>query len=157
ADAPTFAQAAPDLVRFVRAHPIVGHSIAFDIRMLQAQGVRFSQPIYDTFELATLLMPGAPGYGVSALARMLGITHHNAHRALAAADVTRQLFLRLLDRIESLALSDLTDITGRIAHLGWPMYDLFLAAQQKQTAHANALEDTAAADPDRPRPVGWSP
>ena len=154
ADAPTFAQAAPDLVRFIRAYPIIGHSIDFDIRMLQAQGMRFSQPIYDTFELATLLIPGAPGYGLSAIAKLFGIVHRDAHRALADADATRQVFLFLLDRIEALALSDLSEITRRTAHLGWPMCDLFLLAQQKRTVDATTLGNTGGKDQDSPLPQG---
>ena len=50
AGAPRFSEVAPDLVRFVKSYPLVGHSIGFDIRMLQAQGMRFAQHL----ELHTL-------------------------------------------------------------------------------------------------------
>src|SRR5262245_42051830 len=35
ADAPRFSEIAPDLVRFVKSYPLVGHSVGFDLRMLQ--------------------------------------------------------------------------------------------------------------------------
>src|SRR5262245_31521600 len=38
ASAPRFSEVAPELVRFVKSYPLVGHSVGFDIRMLQAQG-----------------------------------------------------------------------------------------------------------------------
>jgi DNA polymerase-3 subunit epsilon/ATP-dependent DNA helicase DinG len=46
--------------------------------MLQAQGMRFPQPAYDTFDMATLLMPRAPAYRLGALAAAIGITHDEA-------------------------------------------------------------------------------
>jgi DNA polymerase-3 subunit epsilon/ATP-dependent DNA helicase DinG len=125
ADAPRFSEVAPDLVRFVKSYPLVGHSVGFDLRMLQAQGMQFRQPAYDTFDMATLLMPRAPAYRLGALAAALGIAHPEAHRALADADATRQVFLHLLKRIEALDLHELSEINRLTAKLEWPLRDLF--------------------------------
>jgi DNA polymerase III subunit epsilon len=125
ADAPRFSEVAPELVRFVKSYPLVGHSVGFDLKMLQAQGMRFPQPAYDTFDMATLLMPRAPAYRLGALAAAIGITHDEAHRALADADATRQVFLHLLKRIEALDLSELSEINRLTAKLEWPLRDLF--------------------------------
>jgi DNA polymerase-3 subunit epsilon/ATP-dependent DNA helicase DinG len=125
AGAPRFSDVAPDLVRFVKSYPLVGHSIGFDIRMLQAQGMRFAQPAYDTFDLATLLMPQAPAYRLGALAAALGVVHDEAHRALSDADATRQVFLHLLARIEALDLPALSEISRLTARMNWPLRDLF--------------------------------
>src|SRR3712207_3382294 len=81
--APHFHEIATDLARFLKTYPVVGHSIGFDLRMLGAQGLRVAQPSYDTFELATLLLPGLGTYSLGGLAEKLGIPHPNAHRALA--------------------------------------------------------------------------
>lgn len=125
ADAPRFSAIAPDLVRFVKSYPLVGHSVGFDLRMLEAQGMRFAQPSYDTFDLATLLMPKAPAYRLSALAASLGIAHDEAHRALSDADATRQVFLHLLRLIDALDLSELAEISRLTARMTWPLRDLF--------------------------------
>jgi DNA polymerase-3 subunit epsilon/ATP-dependent DNA helicase DinG len=125
AGAPRFSEVAPDLVRFVKSYPLVGHSIGFDIRMLQAQGMRFAQPAYDTFDLATLLFPQAPAYRLGALAAALGVAHDEAHRALSDADATRQVFLHLLTRIEALDLAALSEISRLTARMNWPLRDLF--------------------------------
>jgi len=117
ADAPRFSEVAPELVRFVKSYPLVGHSVGFDLKMLQAQGMRFPQPAYDTFDMATLLMPRAPAYRLGALAAAIGITHADAHRALADADAARQVFLHLLKRIEALDLSELSEINRLTAKL----------------------------------------
>lgn len=125
ADAPRFSEVAPELVRFVKSYPLIGHSVGFDLKMLQAQGMRFAQPAYDTFDMATLLMPRSPAYRLGALAAAIGITHDEAHRALADADATRQVFLHLLKRIEALDLSELSEINRLTAKLEWPLRDLF--------------------------------
>src|SRR5687768_2533244 len=108
--APPFHDIAPELVRFIKTYPVVGHSIGFDLRMLAAQGLRVAQPSIDTFELATLLLPGKPSYSLSGLAAALEIPHPDAHRALADADVARLLFMRLLREIDRLDLQALEEI-----------------------------------------------
>jgi DNA polymerase-3 subunit epsilon/ATP-dependent DNA helicase DinG len=132
ADAPPFAHIGPDLVRFIKSYPLVGHSVGFDIRMLQAQGMRFPQPAYDTFDMATLLMPQAPAYRLGALAATLGIMHTEAHRALADADVARQVFLHMLRRIEALDINDLSEINRITAKMNWPLRDLFTEIERQK-------------------------
>lgn len=123
--APRFNAIAPDFVRFVRSYPLVGHSISFDIAMLQAQGVRFAQSVYDTFDMATLLLPQAPIYKLSALADYIGIDHPEDHRALNDADVCRQVFVHLLERIEALELDELGEVNRLMSKTDWPLRDLF--------------------------------
>ncbi len=117
--APPFHAVAPEVVRFVKSYPVVGHSVGFDIRMLAAQGLKLAQPSYDTFDLATLLLPGQPSYNLGALAAALGIPHPDAHRALADADVTRQVFMALLRRLESLDDAIFDEIARLSRHTSW--------------------------------------
>ena len=128
AAAPSFHEVAPELARFLRTYPIVGHSIGFDLRMLGAQGLRVAQPSYDTFELATLLLPGQPSYSLSGLARALEIPHPEAHRALADAEVARQLFLKLLAKIDGLDMAALEEIVRLATHSNWGLRPLFETA-----------------------------
>ena len=141
ADAPRFPEIAPDLVRFVKSYPLVGHSVGFDLKMLQAQGMRFAQPSYDTFDLTTLLMPRAPAYRLSTLSAVLGITHDEAHRALADADATRQVFVHMLRRIEALELQEISEIIRLTAKIEWPLRDLF--AEVERAKAKNVFLDTA--------------
>ena len=124
-EAEPFHAVAPELARFLRTYPIVGHSIGFDLRMLAEQGLGIKQPSYDTFELATLLMPGQPSYSLSALAAALEIPHPEAHRALADADVARQLFTRLTDAIERLDDAALGEIVKLSGQANWGLRPLF--------------------------------
>jgi predicted DnaQ family exonuclease/DinG family helicase len=128
--APRFAGVAPRFAAFLKNYPLVGHNIEFDLRMLRAQGMRLPQPAFDTFELATLLMPRTPAYRLSALAATLGIPHDEAHRALSDADVTRQVFLHLLRRIAALPLDDLNEIMRLTGQIEWGLRSLFEEAQR---------------------------
>lgn len=125
ADAPGFNSIAPDFVRFVKNYPLVGHSINFDVGMLRAQGMNFAQSIYDTFDLATILMPQAPVYKLSALAEALQIPHPADHRALNDADVCRQVFLHLIERMTALELSELEAVSRLMHKTNWAVRELF--------------------------------
>ncbi|MDQ5854330.1 MAG: 3'-5' exonuclease, partial [Chloroflexota bacterium] len=137
--APPFHAVAPELARFIRTYPVVGHSIGFDLRMLAAQGLRIPQPSYDTFELATLLLPGQPSYSLSALAAALQIPHSEAHRALADADVARLLFTRLLNKIADLDDTALAEIVRLGGQTNWSLRPLFEMALRERAHHALSL------------------
>ncbi|MEO7910434.1 MAG: helicase C-terminal domain-containing protein [Roseiflexaceae bacterium] len=154
ADAPRFSEVAPELVRFVKSYPLVGHSVGFDLKMLQAQGMRFPQPAYDTFDMATLLMPRSPAYRLGALAAAIGVTHDDAHRALADADATRQVFLHLLKRIEALDLSELSEINRLTAKLEWPLRDLFGEVERAKAKNVFLDEGRKTDEGRRPKDEG---
>lgn len=152
ADAPLFGEVAPKLAAFVRTAPIVGHSIEFDLRMLRAQGMSFAQPAYDTFELATLLMPRLPAYRLSALSAALGVRHEEIHRAMGDADATRAVFVHLLGRIQALDLQELAEINRITARMNWPLRTLFSDVERTRVRHV-FVEATRPAQetPARPR------
>lgn len=125
AAAPPFNAIGADVARFIKTYPIVGHSVGFDISMLRAQGMGFNQPVYDTFDLATLLLPQAPIYKLGALADRLGIPHPADHRALNDAEVSAQIFAYMLEQIHALDLRELTEISRITQRVAWPLRDLF--------------------------------
>ena len=104
--APSFAVVAPRLRDFVRNHPIVGQSPQFDIEMLTGSGLLLRNPQYDTFHLATILIPDLPAYNLSTIASRLGISVPSQHRAMADVETTMAVFLGLID-----LLHDYDDVT----------------------------------------------
>ncbi|MDP3063950.1 MAG: 3'-5' exonuclease, partial [Chloroflexota bacterium] len=90
-----FSAVADGLKEFLGGHPIIGHNVAFDVAFLARQGMALSNVPYDTWDLAAILLPRAREYSLGLLAASLGITHPQPHRALADAQVTRQVFLAL--------------------------------------------------------------
>lgn len=154
-DAPRFSAIAPDFVRFLKSYPLIGHSVNFDITMLRAQGMNFAQPVYDTFDLATLLLPQSPIYKLSALAEHMGIDHPEDHRALNDADVCRQVFLNLLERIEALDLREISEISRLMGKTNWSLRDLFAEVERAKaravwTSDGAASGEPAAVEPELP-------
>lgn len=99
--APVFAQVAPKLRDFVKQAPIVGQSVGMDLDMLAAAGLRFNNTRYDTFELATVLLPELRAYNLATIAATLGVEAPSKHRAVADAETTMAVFNRLVDRVDS--------------------------------------------------------
>jgi len=56
ATAPAFPELASGLIAFLENDPIVGHNISFDLSFLARQGIKLTNPTYDTHELATILL-----------------------------------------------------------------------------------------------------
>ena len=98
AGAPMLDAVSPELLAFVTSdvHYVIAHNAGFDMGFLQAGGIDFHRPVQDTFELASILLPGAASYSLSELARDLDIPLPDAHRALDDAEAASRLFARLL-------------------------------------------------------------
>ncbi len=158
AEMPRFVQIGPDLARFIKSYPLVGHSVGFDISMLRAQGMHFSQAAHDTFDLATLIMPNMPAYKLGVLADKLGIEHPEDHRALNDALVTAQVFARLVERLYTFDLSTLNEIIRLTARLDWPLRTLFEEAlrDKARSAFIEIAGQAEAGEPTEP-PVDASP
>lgn len=100
-EAPRFAAVAPKLRDFIRNAPIIGQSIGFDLDMLRAGGLGFSNHSYDTFEMATVLLPQLPTYDLGSIAAALGVEPSTKHRAMADAETSMHVFNKLVERIEA--------------------------------------------------------
>ncbi len=166
--APRLEQVVPSFLSFVGSDPVVGQSINIDIDCLAAEGVHLFNPMLDTFELASMLLPGLPSYDQGTIARSLGIAVEQEHRALDDALVAGRVFLALVERIATLDLSLLTHINNLARQLrGWPFTDLFLEAQRarvkghflgrteaaKTPTSRGAISEDSDRDPDLFTPV----
>lgn len=129
--APDLKVVLPKLVSFIGDDPLVGQSIDLDLEHLARCGVRVSNRFYDTFELATLLLPGLPAYDLGSIAAFLGIAREGEHRALSDALVAGRVFLALLERASRLGLEVIGQINALAARLpDWPFADLFQEVQR---------------------------
>ncbi len=103
-NAPSFEEASPEILAFFGqgAGAVVAHSAGFDISFLRAAGIELHAPVLDTYELATILLPGQASYSLGELCRDLKIPLAEAHRAGHDAEATADLLLHLLSRVEAL-------------------------------------------------------
>ncbi len=131
--APALAEIVPRFLSFVGDEPLVGQSINLDVECLAAAGVPLHNRVYDTFELASLLLPGLPAYDLGTIARSVDVELEQEHRALGDAVVAGRVFLALLDRAARLSLGVLVHLNSLAVRLpNWPFTDLFQQLQRRR-------------------------
>ncbi|MBM3141166.1 MAG: DNA polymerase III subunit epsilon, partial [Chloroflexi bacterium] len=160
AGAPLFSVVAPRLAAFVAGRAVVGQNIQFDIAFLAAEGVPISAPTYDTWELASVLLPTAERLNLGSLAGLLGVARPVAHRALADAEAARDIFLALLARLDALPRSLLVELRAFAARGRWGVLDLIddaLARGGGSAAPAVSDEEAAAIVAALPPPPAGAP
>jgi DNA helicase-2/ATP-dependent DNA helicase PcrA len=92
-----------DLFALADGSLLVGHNVAFDLRMLFAQAARLGLTapevhFADTLQLARRFIQ-APDYSLAGLARHLGLEHRPDHRAMLDVEATCELLRLLLPRL----------------------------------------------------------
>ncbi len=122
--APIFAAIAAEMADFVGDSPVIGQSVHFDINFLARNGVPLSGPIYDTFDLAQLLLPGLSDYSLRGIADHLGIDFPLRHRAYADADASRSVFLALRERLAGLPVWMLEELERLMNGADWSLAGL---------------------------------
>ncbi|MFH1485462.1 MAG: exonuclease domain-containing protein, partial [Chloroflexota bacterium] len=130
--APSFSAIAEDLVSFIGLCPVVGQNVSFDLEFLSAKGIRLLNPVYDTYELSNILLPSLPEHGLSYLARLLEVSTHPCHRALADAVAAKDVFLALLAKASQLSPAILGELNQLTARLDWPLRHLFLSLEESK-------------------------
>lgn len=103
--APSVAEVMGKAVQFVDGQPIVAHNAAFDRKFWEAATAGFRLRSSDRFICSLLLsrrlFPAAPNHKLATLVRVLGLpVAGRFHRALADAECTAHLLVRLQQEIE---------------------------------------------------------
>ena len=148
--APSFAEVASDLERFLGLHPVVGHNVAFDLSFLSRWGVKPGGPALDTCDLARLLLFDLSDYSLRSLARHLDLEYPTQHRAPADAEVAGRAFVALRERLALTPAAVLAELERLAALADWSMRHLFhelLAEAQADSMPASGavrgLEESA--------------
>ena len=103
--APPAAQVMSELAAFVGDVPLVAHNATFDCRFLDAEWARIGHSRGAEFACSMLLArriyPDSPDHKLGTLVRHLSLPQGRAHRALADAEMTAHLWLRMLSDLKS--------------------------------------------------------
>jgi DNA polymerase III epsilon subunit family exonuclease len=90
--APKFEEKREEFQKFCGEKILVGHNLKFDLDFLAASDLDLSSnSVFDTFRIAGLILPRGESLALENLSQKFGITHDDAHRALADAEATRDL------------------------------------------------------------------
>jgi DNA polymerase III epsilon subunit-like protein len=63
-NAPLLIDLLPKVIDFIGDSIVVGHNVSFDLSFFYKYGALKNNPALDTYELASVLLPGAPRYGL---------------------------------------------------------------------------------------------
>ncbi|HMM40552.1 MAG TPA: helicase C-terminal domain-containing protein [Thermomicrobiales bacterium] len=137
--APLFPLVAPRLRDFVGLAPIVGQSVGMDLDMLAASGLQFTNTRYDTFELATVLLPELPAYNLATVAAALGVDVPSKHRAVADAETTMAVFNRLVERADLFDDATLERLVSVTVSAGTHIGRFFRSILRERRQEAEAL------------------
>jgi ATP-dependent DNA helicase DinG len=145
AAAPLPEQVLGELINFVGDSAVVAHSGSFDLSYLvDADGTSSNYALFDTLDLARIVLPIAPSHSLPHLSSSLGLAHRRPHRALSDADAARQLFNHLFEVVRGFPPALLERMLGVTA--GW------------DDPVAEFLREAAEAGPNgRPGPAPPSP
>lgn len=99
-DQPTIDQVLPAFHQFCQGTVLVGHNVAFDMRMLQLKeastGIKFINPVIDTMLLSAVVHPAHNDHTLRAIADRLGVQIIGRHTAIGDAIATGEVFLKLI-------------------------------------------------------------
>ncbi|MEZ4705971.1 MAG: exonuclease domain-containing protein [Caldilineaceae bacterium] len=92
------AQAFPQFLRFAEGAVLLGHNVAFDMRLFQQlpQAAQLTHPVLDTLLLSAVLHPDQDDHSLEHMAAQLGISVTDRHTALGDSLLTARVFLRML-------------------------------------------------------------
>ena len=101
ADAPSASQVMPELARFIGSTPLVAHNASFDEKFLQAEFALLgkNRPYHFgcTLLLSRRIYPEMPNHKLETLIRLKKLAVSGQfHRALADAEMTAALWLRII-------------------------------------------------------------
>src|SRR6202171_549262 len=118
AAAPRPEQVLAQWIDFVGDSGVVAHSGNFDLSFLVDGAGNGGYELFDTLDLARIMLPMAPSHSLPHLSRQLGLSHAHPHRALSDADAARQLFRYLWNHARGFPV----DLLSRMLELaeGWP-------------------------------------
>ena len=124
-DAPNIQEVLPRLQSFVGDLSVIGHNVSFDLAFLRHWNVLRGNKSFDTFRLATVLVPEVRRYSLGNLAAHFGVQAPESHRALHDAYATQRLFSVLFERARSLPTSLLEELIKHGSRVEWPATRFF--------------------------------
>ena len=101
----------PEFIRFVGNDAVVGHNAMFDVGFIQHYaallGLEFHPAVVDTMGLSHMLLKDLYRNTLDSVAKELGVSLGNHHRAVDDAECTAGIFLRFCEILKEKGIADL--------------------------------------------------
>ncbi len=104
-DAPCIDVVLPKFLEFCGDAVLVAHNASFDVSFISHNasllGHAFSPTVMDTVTLARVLLPNLNRYKLDTVAKALGVSLENHHRAVDDAEATAGIFLKFVEMLKT--------------------------------------------------------
>jgi DNA polymerase III epsilon subunit-like protein len=104
---------------------LVCHNVAMDVKFLEAFGLKLSGRYVDTLDLVQFLLPTHHSYNLENLMHYFGVSHPDAHRALADCRATISVLEKMLRVYQSFSEELRGQLMGVMNRLEAPWPELF--------------------------------
>ena len=115
-DADTIEDVLPRFLEFVGDAVLVAHNASFDMSFILENAKRMEIPTdftyVDTVALARVLLTGQAKYTLDAVAKTLGISLENHHRAVDDAEATAEIYVKFLAMLKKDGHENLTQMNA---------------------------------------------
>ena len=109
-DAPVIADILPEFMKFCEGCVMVAHNADFDMSFIKKNCQRLDIPckptIVDTVALARVLLPNLNRFKLDTVAKALGVSLENHHRAVDDAGCTAEIFVKFVKMLEERDIRD---------------------------------------------------
>ena len=115
-DAPVIADILPEFMKFCEGCVMVAHNADFDMSFIKKNCQRLDIPckptIVDTVALARVLLPNLNRFKLDTVAKALGVSLENHHRAVDDAGCTAVIFVKFIEMLRERGMSTLDEVNA---------------------------------------------
>ncbi|MBQ3560057.1 MAG: PolC-type DNA polymerase III [Agathobacter sp.] len=113
-DAPTIDVVLPQFLEFCDGSVMVAHNADFDVSFIKKKaanlGVDFVPTYVDTVAMARFLLPSLNRFKLDTVAKAVGVSLDNHHRAVDDAACTAEIFVKFIVMLEERGITDLNQL-----------------------------------------------
>ncbi len=107
----------PQFLAFCEGCMLVAHNANFDMSFIMEncdrQGIAHDFTYIDTVGISRVMLPGQAKHTLDAVAKTLGVSLENHHRAVDDAEATAEIFVKLIPRMEKEGITTLAQINEK--------------------------------------------
>ena len=115
-DAPVIADILLEFMKFCEGCVMVAHNADFDMSFIKKNCQRLDIPckptIVDTVALARVLLPNLNRFKLDTVAKALGVSLENHHRAVDDAGCTAEIFVKFIEMLRERGMSTLDEVNA---------------------------------------------
>ena len=115
-DAPVIADILPEFMKFCEGCVMVAHNADFDMSFIKKNCQRLDIPckptIVDTVALARVLLPNLNRFKLDTVAKAVGVSLENHHRAVDDAGCTAEIFVKFIEMLRERGMSTLDEVNA---------------------------------------------